>query len=500
MEMRSNPTQPKSKSEVMSPEGYHRALDNMLEGCQIISHDWRYLYINKVAAQHGRRSVDQLLNRTMMEAYPGIENTELFSVLRRCMEHGVAHQMENRFEHPDGTVGWFELSIEPIPEGLFILSMDVTQHKLADLQTQKQLARLNALRKIDMAVLSSFDLNLTLTVAVDQIVEQLGVDAVDVMLLDMASNSLSFAAGRGFRSTGLERSKIRIPEGYASRVVLEQRLIHVPDLQKVRGFSRTPLLEGEGFTMYVGAPLVVKGKVRGVLEVFNRTPVMLNQEWLDYLEMLAGQIAIAVDNGTLFRDLQRSNAELMLAYEATLEGWSAALDLRDRETEGHTQRVTAMTIELAEAMGIKDFELVNIRRGALLHDIGKMGIPDHILHKPAKLNDEEWQHMRMHAVYAYNLLSNITYLRDALDIPYCHHEKWNGTGYPRGLKGEEIPLSARIFAVADVYDALTSDRPYRKGWSHEKALNYIQEQAGQNFDPKVVDVFLDMFREPAQVP
>jgi putative nucleotidyltransferase with HDIG domain len=213
------------------------------------------------------------------------------------------------------------------------------------------------------------------------------------------------------------------------------------------------------------------------------------------MEMLAGQIAIAVDNATLFRDLQRSNAELMLAYEATLEGWSAALDLRDRETEGHTQRVTVMTIELAEAMGIKESELVNIRRGALLHDIGKMGVPDHILHKPAKLNEEEWQHMRMHAVYAYKLLSNITYLRDALDIPYCHHEKWNGTGYPRGLKGEEIPLAARIFAVADVYDALTSNRPYRNGWSRERALAYVQEQSGHYFDPRVVDVFLKMFRE-----
>jgi putative nucleotidyltransferase with HDIG domain len=186
----------------------------------------------------------------------------------------------------------------------------------------------------------------------------------------------------------------------------------------------------------------------------------------------------------------------MLAYEATLEGWSAALDLRDRETEGHTQRVTVMTIELAEAMGINESELVNIRRGALLHDIGKMGVPDNILLKPDKLNEEEWQHMRMHAVYAYNLLSNISYLRDALDIPYCHHEKWNGTGYPRGLKGEEIPLAARIFAVADVYDALTSDRPYRKGWPHEKTLNYIQEQSGHYFDPKVVEVFVRMFRKP----
>lgn len=494
--MISNSSPSHSKEEV-SPVWYQRTLDNMLEGCQIIDRNWRYVYINKAAARQGRQPAEQLLNRTMMEAYPGIETTEMFAVLKRCMEQRLPHQMENKFENPDGTTGWFELSIEPIPEGLFILSIDVTGRKLAELETEKQLARMSALRKIDLAVLSSFDLGLTLTVSVDQIMEQLGVNAVDVMLLDTASNTLNYAAGRGFRSGMAERVRLRIPEGYASHVVLEQRLIHLADLHATHGFTRTSMLESEGFVSYVGAPLIVKGQVRGVLEVFHRTPLHVTQDWFDYTEMLAGQVAIAVDNATLFRDLQRSNAELMLAYEATLEGWSAALDLRDRETEGHTQRVTVMTIELAEAMGIKEWELVNIRRGALLHDIGKMGVPDNILLKPDKLTEEEWQHMRMHAVYAYNLLSNITYLRDALDIPYCHHEKWNGTGYPRGLKGEEIPLAARIFAVADVYDALTSDRPYRRGWPHEKTMKYIQEQSGHYFDPKVVEVFLKMFQEPA---
>ncbi|HEX5838610.1 MAG TPA: HD-GYP domain-containing protein, partial [Anaerolineales bacterium] len=390
----------------------------------------------------------------------------------------------------DGNTGWFELSIEPVPDGLFILSIDVTGRKLAEMETQKQLARMNALRRIDLAVLSSFDLGLTLTVSIDQVAAQLGVDAVDVMLIDSSATTLNYAAGYGFRFQAIERGKVRLGEGYASRVALEQRVIHIPDLEQERGFTRLPLLEGEGFVSYIGAPLVVKGMVRGVLEIYNRTPLNISPDWMAYLEILAGQIAIAVDNATLFKDLQRSNSELMLAYEATLEGWSAALDLRDRETEGHTQRVTLMTIDLAEAMGIKPTDLIHIRRGALLHDIGKMGVPDNILLKPDKLNEEEWEHMRMHAVYAYNLLSNISYLRDALDIPYCHHEKWNGTGYPRGLKGEEIPLAARIFAVADVYDALTSDRPYRKGWSHERALSYIREQSGNYFDPKVVDAFL----------
>ena len=191
-----------------------------------------------------------------------------------------------------------------------------------------------------------------------------------------------------------------------------------------------------------------------------------------------------------WRSLQRSNSELNMAYGATIEGWSHALDLRDKETEGHTQRVTEMTMKLARAFGLSDAELVNVRHGALLHDIGKMGVPDNILLKPGKLTEEEWIQMRMHPVYAQDLLSPIAYLHGALDIPYCHHEKWDGTGYPRGLKGEQIPLTARIFAIVDVWDALTSDRPYRKAWSKEETAAHIKSGSGTHFDPQVVKVFL----------
>ena len=216
---------------------------------------------------------------------------------------------------------------------------------------------------------------------------------------------------------------------------------------------------------------------------------------MEFLEALGGQAAIAIDNTTLFNDLQRSNFELTLTYDRTLEGWSAALDLRDRETEGHTQRVTETTLKLAKVMGLSEQELVHMRRGALLHDIGKMGIPDEILLKPDKLTEEEWEIMRRHPVYAFELLKPIAYLQPALDIPYCHHEKWDGTGYPRALKGGEIPFAARIFTVVDVWDALLSDRPYRKGWPKEKVLEYIRSLSGIQFDPKVVEAFLNMQRQ-----
>ena len=244
-------------------------------------------------------------------------------------------------------------------------------------------------------------------------------------------------------------------------------------------------------------PLIAKGNLVGTLSVSFRHPFSADQDWLDFFESIAGQAAIAVDSGKSFEDLQRTNLGLKLAYETTIEGWSHALDLRDKETEGHTLRVTEMSLKLAWMAGMNDEELVHMRRGALLHDIGKMGIPDAILLKPDKLTDEEWVVMRKHPIYAYELLLPIPYLRPALDIPYRHHEKWDGSGYPRGLKGEQIPLAARLFAVVDVWDALRSDRPYRQGWPDEKVREHIQALAGTHFDPKAVELFLRILNEDA---
>jgi putative nucleotidyltransferase with HDIG domain len=237
-------------------------------------------------------------------------------------------------------------------------------------------------------------------------------------------------------------------------------------------------------------PLIAKGQVRGVLEIFNRSTLKPDAEWLNFLETLAGQAAIAIDNATILAELQQSNTELALAYDATIEGWSRALELRDREMEGHAQRVTKLTVRLARLMGMDEKQIVHVRRGALLHDIGKMGLPDNILFKPGPLAADELEIMQQHPVYAMEMLSTISYLRPALDIPVYHHEKWNGTGYPYALQEEQIPRAARIFAIADVYDALTSDRPYRHAWTHEEAISYIRSQAGQHFDPGSVRVAL----------
>ena len=190
--------------------------------------------------------------------------------------------------------------------------------------------------------------------------------------------------------------------------------------------------------------------------------------------------------------LQDAHNNLQESYQRTIEGWVRALDLRDRETEGHTQRVTELTIKVARTLGFSEEELTHIRRGALLHDMGKMAIPDDILQKPGPLNEVEWERMRRHPMYAYDMLSPIAYLLPSLDIPFCHHERWDGSGYPRGLKGEEIPLVARLFSIVDVWDALSSDRPYRKKMPRWEVVSYLREKSGILFDPKLVDIFLSV--------
>jgi putative nucleotidyltransferase with HDIG domain len=363
-------------------------------------------------------------------------------------------------------------------------------------QALRQLERLATLRAIDMAISSVFDLQVTLMIVLNEVIQQLNVDAGCVLLIQPVTGRLEYVAGQGFLTRNIEATSLKIGEGNAGRAVLERRVVEVPDLGTKDGrFKRAQLLAAEGFVSYYAVPLISKGEVKGVLEIFHRSRLTPDREWLDFLETLGGQTAIAVENSMLFQDLQRSNFELAMAYDATIEGWSRALDLRDHETEGHTQRVTDMTLHLARKMGLNEERLVLIRRGALLHDIGKMGVPDTILHKPEVLTEEEQRIMRQHPQLAYDMLEPIAYLRDALNIPHCHHEKWDGTGYPRGLSGTQIPLEARLFAIVDVWDAVTTDRPYRKSWPREKALEYIRAQSGKYFDPQLVEMFLKEMEE-----
>ena len=421
----------------------------------------------------------------------------ILSVLK---EHGSARDQELALHTKSGEMRIFSVNVDlmDIGDQKYILNtmQDITERKQAEMETVRRLQNIQALQRIDQAIAGSLDLKLTLNVVLEQTKTELNVDAAAVLLCNPHTQTLEFAAGIGFRSKAFERSRLRLGEGHGGRAALERRTVSVTNLpENSDQFVRAALLADEGFIAYFGTPLIAKGQVSGVLEVFHRSPFIPNQNWLDFLEVLAGQTAIAVDSASLFTDLQHSNTELFNAYDSTIEGWSHALDLRDKETEGHTLRVTEMTMKLTHAAGMTEAELVHVRRGALLHDIGKMGVPDNILLKPDKLTDEEWVAMRKHPTFAFELLSPIAYLRPALDIPYCHHEKWDGSGYPRGLKGEQIPLAARLFAIIDVWDALRSDRPYRQGWSKEKVMEHIKSLSGTHFDPKAVELFFNMMNE-----
>jgi len=550
----------------MSKTSQYSILDNLLEGCQVIGHDWRYLYLNDVAAKHNHRPKEELLGRKYKDVWPGIEKTELFEITRRCLEERIPHSFENRFVFPDGAIGWFSHSVQPVPEGVIILSIDITDRKWANLKSEEQtkilvfqneekekraaelvvankeltfqneekekraaelvvankelifqneekekraaelvvaneetlhrLQNIQALHKIDRAIAGSLDLNLTLDIILEQVRTELNVDAASVLLLDPHTRLLEFTSGVGFRGKAIERSHLKLPDQFSERGFLEGNSATVINLlENSTQLIRAPLLASEGFVEYFATPLIAKGQVNGILEVFHRLPLSPDENWLEFFRILAGQAAIALDNASLFTELKHSNAQLVAAYHSTIEGWSHALDLRDKETEGHTLRVSEMAVRLCRAAGISGEALVHVRRGALLHDIGKMGVPDHILLKPGELTDEEWHIMREHPTYAFELISPIAYLRPALDIPYCHHEKWDGSGYPRGLKGEQIPLAARLFAIIDVWDALLSDRPYRQGWPEEKVLEHIRALAGTHFNPEDVALFLRMLSE-----
>ncbi len=436
--------------------------------------------------QHGQalRSGDLPSDPRYVETFPGIRSgiyEPMVAGEKVIGVMGIESEVPNAFNEQD----------ERLLATLTKITANAIHRARLRAQTEHQLERLAALRTIDQAISASFDLHITLDIFLRNVVSQLGADAALILLFNTATNTLEYAADYGFRSRAVRKTNLRLGEGGAGQVALDRQRLSIPDLRQLeKPYLHPDLVAVENFISYNAVALVIKGQLKGVLEVYHRTLQEPDLEWFEFLETLAGQAAIAVDNNQLFESLQRSNFELAIAYDETIEGWSIALDMRDRETEGHTQRVTRLTQQLGVSMGLTETELVHVRRGALLHDIGKMGVPDSVLFKPGALSPQEWELMRRHPKLAYDMLSPITFLRLAADIPYCHHEKWDGTGYPRGLKGREIPISARIFAVVDVYDALTSDRPYRKAWSKEKTLEYIQEQSGLHFDPEVVKIFL----------
>ncbi len=407
------------------------------------------------------------------------------------------YQVEKRYCRKDGSPVWADLTMSLVRDGegrpQFSIAVveDITERRRSqgeilalNGQLERRVQRIAALHRIDMAIMGSPEMEATLGLLLEQVRAQLGVDAATVLMCRPHTETLEFAAGSGLRQSHDGRRPQLLGFGFAGQAAREQRLVHVPNLAWMPDvFAHDAHMTAEGFVAYWAVPLVAKGQLRGVLEVCHRAALETDAEWQECLDILAGQGAIAIDSAAMFRDLQSSHQELMEAYEATIEGWGRALDLRDQETEGHSRRVTDLAERLACQLGIDEAEMVHVRRGSLLHDIGKMGVPDRILLKTDNLTPTEWRLMRRHPQDAYDMLSPIAFLRPALDIPYCHHEKWDGSGYPQGLRGDGIPLAARLFAVVDVWDALRSDRPYRASWTEAQTLDHIRSLSGTRLRP-----------------
>ena len=494
-----------AEEKLKSSESRFRALiENGLDNISLLAVDGTLLWESPATVRMLGYQPDEFIGKDMFSLVHPDDLEWMREIYGEIIQTPGGRQHRSfRLRHANGTWRWVEAIVtnllnEPSVNALVVNYRDVTDRKQAEMEitrllaeSQRRLRQLEALHSIDLAISASMDLRTTLSVLIQQVESLLNVDAADILLFNPDLQQFTFSAGRGFRTDEIQRARVRFGKSFAGRVVLERKRVMFSGEQAMQADPEfSSIYEREGFIAYVGVPLMAKGQIKGVMDVYHRSPHSPEPEWLNFLDTLAGQAAIAIDSAQLLDGLQKSNIELAFAYDQTIAGWSHAMDLRDKETEGHTQRVTDLTLKLARVMNINESQLIHVQRGALLHDIGKMGVPDNILLKAGKLTDEEWEKMRQHPEFAYQMLSSIQYLKLALDIPYCHHEKWDGTGYPRGLKGEEIPLSARIFAVVDVWDAVTNDRPYRPAWTQEQALEYIREQSGQHFDPQVVNIFL----------
>ena len=468
----------------LSEEKYRRLIENSPDIVYIFSDKRGGVYYSPRVEQFLGYSIDYLYSHSNLWN-ESIHPDDLNAISQAIQEstQGKPFDVDYRIRDSRGDWHWFhDRSIErhsqdgeTLIEGIV---SDITERKQRENEMEAVVAMNIALRQAHTRVEM-------LPIITDQVSRLVNAASVALLFSDKQTNDFVVEHVQGIwagnvgrllpRTDGILRQVLEQGEPYLTNDMQNQPDLFTCDgVKDLRGFVEIPLITDE--------------VIIGFLEVASRS--IFTRQDVRILTTISDIAANAIHRVSLHEKTEEYAANLTLAYDTTLEGWVHALELRDQETEGHTRRVVQMTVDLARAIGIASNEMENIRRGALLHDIGKMGVPDSVLLKPGTLNEREWEIMHRHPEYAKELLEPIMYLRQVLDIPYCHHEKWDGTGYPRRLTGEQIPLAARLFAVVDVWDALTSDRPYRPAWSKEKALAYITEQKGRHFDPQAVEMFL----------
>lgn len=453
----------------------------------LIGHTWCSRFVPEEQQADCRREISEAARTGRITAH---EDTEL--LLRNGKSRTFTFSNTLLFSQDD------------VVTGIVRIGEDVTERRKAEsllrsslAETRLHLSRLTALRNIDATITSSMDTVKKIENILATIQESLVVDAVDILRIDYEENSLVPIAAEGLSENFLQLQPYIKTDPILTdfRNNNELLILTKPQKNHLPVWTKSRLEGSRWIEFYGAAPMISGDRLIGVLEVYDRQPIEVDEGWLEHFRSLALQATITLENDEMVQGVQRANHELVQAYEGTLIGWARALELRDKETRGHSERMMDLTMRLGRRLGMDSQELEVIARGVLLHDIGKMGVPDYILHKPGPLTEEEWVIMRQHPQFAYNLLKNIPYLGGALDIAFCHHERWDGTGYPQGLRGEQIPFNARIFSIIDVWDALTHDRPYRPAWPEEEALNYIRSQSAIQFDPRVVKAFDKMLND-----
>ncbi|MEI8132494.1 MAG: PAS domain S-box protein [Leptolinea sp.] len=467
-----------------SEEKYRTLFQQASDGIMYLSIDRKILAVNHAFANVHGYNLNEMQDMNLQELDTPETALQAPDRVRRVLA-GEIINFEVEHYHKNGHIIPLDVSTGLITIG----GEQIIQSFHHDITERKQRENeLQAIATLSAALRIAPTLAEMLPVIVDQLAALLNCQTVSVEIIDPLTGVIVTEAAHGIWESFIDTHQKNGSHNLTSIS------------KKGQPFSNNDLLTDPKLAysewtyndmLYcIGSPLIAQDRLIGFVWIGRRSEIAKPEVRL--LSAVADIAANAIYRSTLYEKSLKDAADLSLAYDSTLEGWAHALELRDRETEGHARNVVQMTVDLALAMGVDEAELEHIRRGALLHDIGKMGIPDSILLKPGALDDREWEIMRQHPEYAYQLLEPIVYLHKALDIPYCHHEKWDGSGYPRGLKGEEIPLVARIFAIVDVYDALRSDRPYRKAWSKEQTYQHLHEQASKHFDPRVVAKFLAM--------
>lgn len=410
-------------------------------------------------------------------------------------------QFELTAINQDGNKILFEASLAqyPFQGGIAVQSVlrDITDRKRAEQSERDQRILAESLRDTAAVLNSSIEFDLVVHRILSNVGRVVPHTSSTVMLIDKDGETVHIVAQKGYDQHNIEgwvkTFAFQLQKTANLKYMYETgKPIIIPDTRKYPGWIDSK--ETDWLISYIGAPIRVQGMVIGFLSLDSESLNFFSQDQAERLLAFADQAGIAINNARMMQDLQNSHNELTTAYDTTLLGWSKALELRDYETQGHSFRVTAMTIKLAQHLGISGQDLNNIRYGSLLHDIGKIGIPDSILFKRGPLTEAEWRTMRLHPIYAEQVLSHIPYLASAVDIPYYHHEHWDGSGYPHGLSGEQIPLAARIFTIVDVWDSLSSHRPYHTSWPRDKVIQYLKDQSGKLFDPSLVEQFIDLIQ------